>query len=882
MTANPDAVASAAVSAAQAAHESAPHFRIFLSRVSSEFEKAASSVASDLRARGLEVRIQEDFRQESDTETTLDKLHRYIRDCHAVVALVGRRSGGYPPEKAAKKYSHLLPAGGTRASYTQWEIHFARHYQRRLSFYDGRAFSDHSRPAGADDDPAQQAAYVQALFDHGGLDRDAFATTDQLGRAVLREDWPLHKPHQRRNLPYTSLGRLFKGREDFMDQLRDTFRDGGRVAGIGASPAIAATHGLGGIGKTRLAVEYAYRHAGDYDALLFLAADSPEKLDASLAALTGAHILNLKERNLPDPAAQKRAVLDWLHEHPRSFLIIDNLDDDRAAQAAHQLTAQLPAADVVLTGRLDRWPLGVAALELDVLSPGDAADYLLSAATKRRPAPDDPAQARLIADKLGGLALALAQAAAYVNEQRASFAGYLADWEGQHDAVLAWFDETVCQYPRSVAVTWQTSWEKLPPSAARLLELLAWFAPEPVPEQLLEEKATEAMNARPEVGRAYPRAESEAQRLASTLDPPALNRQALNDLARYSLVTREAQLPHFRVHRLVQDVTRRRLEKEGRADDLRRQAIEWMKEVWRGYKGEVSEWPRLDPLAPHAAVLAARAAACGLGELAGCLYWPLDNWSWSHGRYEEAIAQGRQAVNHLQRALGPEDPDTLASRNNLAEDLRAQGKHAEAEKEHRTVLALRERVLGPEHPDTLASRNNLAEDLRAQGKHAEAEKEHRAVLAIFERVLGPEHPNTLQSRNNLAIALDDQGQHAEAELEHRTVLALKERVLGPEHPDTLASRNNLANALDFQGKHAEAEQEHRAVLALRERVLGPEHPDVFQSCHNLAICLKDQKKKAEALGFSRRALEGWRKSLGEEHPHTKNAKKLLEELQQAQ
>ena len=242
----------------------------------------------------------------------------------------------------------------------------------------------------------------------------------------------------------------------------------------------------------------------------------------------------------------------------------------------------------------------------------------------------------------------------------------------------------------------------------------------------------------------------------------------------------------------------------------------------------------------------------------------------------------RQAYELAELTYGPEHPNTLSSRNNLANALDDQGKHAEAEAEHRAVLTSRERVLGPEHPDTLASRNNLAVALRAQGKNAEAEREHRAILALRQRVLGPEHPETLASRNNLALALSDQGQHAEAKAEDRARIAIEERILGPEHPDTMTSRNNLAFTLYVQGQHAEAEKEHRTVLATRERVLGPEHPDIFQSCFNLALCLWAEGEKAEALLFARRASEGWRKSLGEEHPYTKQAKELLERLKQAQ
>ena len=251
-------------------------------------------------------------------------------------------------------------------------------------------------------------------------------------------------------------------------------------------------------------------------------------------------------------------------------------------------------------------------------------------------------------------------------------------------------------------------------------------------------------------------------------------------------------------------------------------------------------------------------------------------WS-SRGDGKRAEPLLRWAVEKRTELFGPEHPDSLLSRNNLANALRAQGQFAEAEQEHRAVLALRKRVLGQQHPDVLASRNNLAAALHAQGKYAEAEHEHRAVLAVRERVLGPEHPETLKSRNNLAAAQYAQGKYGEAEQEHRAVLAIRERMLGPGDPDILTSRHNLANALGAQGKSVEAEREHRTVLILRERVLGHEHPDTLRSRNNLAFALHTQGKSAEAESEHRAVLALRERILGLEHPNTLNSRNNLAE-----
>jgi tetratricopeptide (TPR) repeat protein len=248
------------------------------------------------------------------------------------------------------------------------------------------------------------------------------------------------------------------------------------------------------------------------------------------------------------------------------------------------------------------------------------------------------------------------------------------------------------------------------------------------------------------------------------------------------------------------------------------------------------------------------------------------------GQYADDERVLGEVLKERERVLGPEDPDTLATRNNLANALNRQGKYAEAETESRAVIKLQEKVLGPKHPDTLLTRNNLATALFFQGKYAEAETEFRAVIKLREEVLGSEHPDTLKTRGNLATVLEIQGRYAEAETEDRAVIKLREKVLGPEHPDTLATRNNLAIVLDRQGKPAEAEAEDRAVIKLREKVLGPEHPDTLTTRSNLVLALAHQGKYAEAEMEDRAVIKLREKVLGAEHPDTLAARNNLAEV----
>jgi tetratricopeptide (TPR) repeat protein len=242
----------------------------------------------------------------------------------------------------------------------------------------------------------------------------------------------------------------------------------------------------------------------------------------------------------------------------------------------------------------------------------------------------------------------------------------------------------------------------------------------------------------------------------------------------------------------------------------------------------------------------------------------LDN----QGKYMAAEAIHQQTLAQRVNILGPEHPDTLISMANLALVLGRQGKYSEAESMNRQALVRREKIFGPEHPYTLTSMSNLALVLRRQGKFSEAESVNRQALARYEKVFGLEHPDTLISVSNLALVLDSQGKYLEAELMSRQTLARKEKVLGLEHPDTLMSMSTLAHILIRQGKFLEAESMNKQVLARSEKILGLEHPDTLMVMNNLAGALDSQGKYFEAELMNRQTLTRREEVLGSEHPDT--------------
>jgi serine/threonine protein kinase len=238
------------------------------------------------------------------------------------------------------------------------------------------------------------------------------------------------------------------------------------------------------------------------------------------------------------------------------------------------------------------------------------------------------------------------------------------------------------------------------------------------------------------------------------------------------------------------------------------------------------------------------------------------------GLFDQAVSLHTRARAVREAALGPDHPDTLKSRYDLAGAYRDAGRLPEAIALHEATLKLRESKLGPDHPDTLQSRNNLANAYYLAGRYSEAIALHEGTLKLRESKLGPDHPDTLKSRNNLAIAYSIAGRPSEAIALHEATLKLLETKLGPDHPDTLISRGDLATTYQDDGRTSEAIALHQATLELMEAKLGPDHPFTLYTRNNLAAAYDSVGRTSEAIALLEATLKLREAKLGSDHPDT--------------
>jgi tetratricopeptide (TPR) repeat protein/MinD-like ATPase involved in chromosome partitioning or flagellar assembly len=615
---------------------------------------------------------------------------------------------------------------------------------------------------------------------------------------------------------------FFTGRDPYLKRLED---------GLACGRAQAIS-GLGGIGKTQTAIEYAYRHRDQYRAVLWSGADSRDALVSGFGAI--ASLLDLPEKDERDANVAAEAVRRWLERQPGWLLILDNVED--LAGVVKPFLPTSGTGHVLITTRLQATGAVAQSEELERMELEEGTLFLLRRA--KLVAPDAPLDAASEADRkaameiteeVAGLPLALDQAAAYIQETPSSLAKYLKLYRTEGAALRAQRGKLATDHD-SVTITFSLAFAEAAQAnqaAADLVRACAHLACDPIPEEIFTQGGREL-----------------GEPLSQATAKPLAWDAAVEAAGRFALIRRNVERDTLEMHRLVQEVL-----KDGMDAPTRRvwaeRVVQALNDVFPS--PEFRNWPQCERLIPHAIAAARLVEDFGLDSVAAArLLNRSGTYLDDRARYMEAEPLYQRALAIHERAQGPDHPDTAMSLNNLALLYDNQGRYGEAEPLYHRALAIDEYTLGPDSANTASDLNNLASLYTSQGRYGEAEPLYQRALAIKEKALGPDHPSTAASLHNLAGIYYSQGRYGEAEPLYQRALAIDEKALGPDHPNTATDLNNLAGFYHNQGRYAEAEPLYQRALAIYEKALGPDHPHTVQGVRNYALFLRERGRAAEA------------------------------------
>jgi len=614
-----------------------------------------------------------------------------------------------------------------------------------------------------------------------------------------KEKFP-EKIAPRTNLPFRR-NEYFTGREEIFRQMRAGFESGESIA---LTQTLA---GIGGLGKTNTALEYAYRYAHKYEIIWWVAAESEITISASYRKF--AESMELITADVLDDRIVTRAVITWLESNDKWLFIYDNVED------IADDTPWLPkgnSGNMLITTRNNHLRAGKR-VEIDVFAEDEAVAFL-EGRTGRK---GDLDNALTLAKRLGCLPLALEQAAAYIHTNGISYADYVSLFA---EYGLKMLDDMydVRQYTSPITTTTEISIDKIDmPEARQLLNLCAYLAPEDIDKKLFSNNAE--------------------------LFPPQLqeivkNRLTFNNawrqLTRYSLIKRQDDREGYAMHRLVQEIVRRRVGDDGQW------ALCWLGVFYQVYKlefGNVESHDAFMKLTPHVEAFLGNAGVLNDDEdleRVGLLYNEGGVGLSGLGHYDKALVWKQSALDVYIAVFGAEHQVVAIAYNNMGIECNNMGDYPRALELCQKALVIKEKVLGPEHPSTATTYNNMAQVYRGLDDNHRALELYKKTLAIDEKVFGQHHKETAVTYNNMAIVYHQLGDYTHALELHQKALTINEDLSGPEHPDTASTYNNMALVYANLGDYSHALELLQKSLAIREKVLGIEHPHTHNTRNNIA------------------------------------------------
>lgn len=602
----------------------------------------------------------------------------------------------------------------------------------------------------------------------------------------------------------------FTGREDLLKQIRESLTSGKHAA------LTQAMHGLGGVGKTQAAIEYTYRYASEYDAVLWVPAEDQATLASHFAALS-------YEIGLEVGAADQPTTIDtvkrWLRDQSHWLLVFDNAESTAILQP---YLPQRHANHVIITSRNPEWRTLAKPLEVQHFTGDESVEFLLKRTGSDASNQNERAAAATLADELAGLALALEQASAYAETHALSLTDYLRLFREHRERVLS--AEPSPDYPHTIETVWSISVgavRQASPAAAELLTLLAFVAPD-VPLSLVQSGAGVYSGA-----------------LAASAHDELEFREILRTLRRHSLVKLEGV--RLSVHRVVQSVTRRSL-----PDTARRTwanvAMQLVESALPDDPNNVAAWPIFSDLTSHVDIAAqhCEAEVVGLEIAVDCLNQTARYLN-RRADYKSSRSYLERAIRLAERQFGPHHPSVAVCLNNLGLVHQALERLDDARTAFERALQIDEDAFGPNHLDVARDAHNLAGLQHVLGDSEGARANYQRALEIVERVHGPNHPIVALNFNNLGIIAQDNGDMTRARENYERALKIDEAVFGPNHPNVARDLSNLGTVLHALGDLPGALAAIERGLAIDEAVFGPSH-------HTVAIRLNNLAHVQEALG----------------------------------